>query len=79
MNVEIIANIEDEEVPIGITTKEYTPRIGETIWILPYNWEREKEFGTRAFLVEDICHHVSLERSNYDSVVIYVTPILPDQ
>ena len=78
MNIEFIVETEDSEVSIGISTKNYVPRIGETIWMLPYNWERKKEFGTRAFLVENVCHHISTKLENYDSLVVYVSPIVAD-
>lgn len=76
MNIEFLTATDEPNVSLGFSTKTYLPRIGETIWF-PFRWEREKEFGTRAFLVEDICHHISTELKNYDSVVVYVSPILP--
>lgn len=78
MNIEFIVELENEEKSIGTSVKNYIPRIGETIWMLPHDWNRKKEFGTKAFYVENVCHHISTELENYDNIVVYVSPIIPE-
>jgi hypothetical protein len=40
----------------------------------------KKEFGTRAFIVEDVAHHMPSEKmeGTYDNIIVYCTPIKKD-
>ena len=44
---------------------------------MPYDWDRKDEFGTRAFIVEDVAHHMPSGKMNhtYDDIVVYCTPV----
>lgn len=80
LNIEICVEVsvnenEYDTDTIASTIKKIVPRIGETIW-MPYDWERKNEFGTRAFIVKDICHHIlNKAKYSYDQVVVFVEPI----
>jgi hypothetical protein len=75
-----IVDMDGEETQIAYCAKQVHPRKGELIW-MPYNWERKEEFGTRAFIVTHIAHHMPTQAMNiytegrYDNIVVYCTPI----
>ena len=72
----------DESISLARTTAYIIPRKGEYVW-MPYDWDRKKEFGTRAFIVDDVAHHVFLypqEGNNKprifgDNIVLYVSKV----
>ena len=66
-----------EEEQISYCSKQVHPRKGDYIW-MPYNWGRKEQFGTRAFIVEDIAHHMPSEqtRGTYDNIIVYCKPVV---
>ena len=76
MTIEVIVRSEVDESSIGKTETSFVPRVNEILWILPRGHECEKKYGTRSFLVEEVCYHFSMTLKNYDSAVLYVTPII---
>ena len=77
LEIRFVVEKDEEEIEIASVTKRIPPRKGEYIW-MPYKWEKEEDFGTRAFIVEDIAHHINPKHSqvSYDSIVVYCTPII---
>lgn len=75
----VVEKSDGEEEQIAYCAKNVHPRKGEYIW-MPYNWDRKKEFGTRAFIVEDIAHHMPIEtmKGTYDNIIVYCTPVIRD-
>jgi len=77
LSIEIIVTKNNgEEISICQGVKKLLcPRKGEYIW-MDYNWEGKKKFGTRAFIVEDVAHHIADNlKVTYDNVVIYCNPL----
>lgn len=69
-------------ITLARTSAFVIPRKGEYVW-MPYDWERKEDFGTRAFMVDDVAHHIFLyphETNNPrrifgDSIVLYVSKV----
>jgi len=72
----VVQSEDGSEKQIAYCAKMIAPRKGEYVW-MPFNWDKKNEFGTRAFIVEDVAHHIGENiKGTYDNIVVYCKPII---